>query len=176
MFGCLGDLGIVERTLPHRVFGTRAIFILLLTLHKLLIMQLFFNSLLFLLSPACTIFCAQVNDPGRAVLSPRLDGGLRQHFINPRQGLQHHSAGLHWPCYVTTSECRALRSATSGPAWEMEPCPASSSDRVINGEDINQLTRFYAQSFKFLTCVRFDHVNKHCLLKTLPLPMLIGDS
>ena len=71
MFGCLGDLGIVERTLPHRVFGTRAIFILLLTLHKLLIMQLFFNSLLFLLSPACTIFCAQVNDPGQAALSPR---------------------------------------------------------------------------------------------------------
>ena len=69
MFGCLGDFGIVERTLPHQVFGTRAIFLLLLTLHKLLIMQQFF--LLFLLSPACTIFCARVKDPGRAALSPR---------------------------------------------------------------------------------------------------------
>ena len=31
----------------------------------------------------------------------------------------------------------------------MEPCPASSSDRVINAEHINQLSRFHAQSFKF---------------------------
>ena len=36
MFGCLGDFGIAERALPHRVFGTRAIFILLLTLRKLI--------------------------------------------------------------------------------------------------------------------------------------------
>ena len=72
MSGCLGDFGIVERALPHRVFGTRAIFLLLLTLQKLLIMQqYFFNLLLFLLSPACTIFYAQVKDPGRAALSPR---------------------------------------------------------------------------------------------------------
>ena len=70
MFGCLGDFGIAERALPHRVFGTRAIFILLPTLRKLLIMQQFFL-LLFLLSPACTIFCAQVKDSGRAALSPR---------------------------------------------------------------------------------------------------------
>ena len=68
MFGCLGDFGITERALPHRVFGAQAIFLLLLTLHKLLIMEHF---LLFLLSPACTIFCAQVKDPGRAALSPR---------------------------------------------------------------------------------------------------------
>ena len=54
MFGCLGDFGIAERALPHRVFGTRAIFLLLLTLRKLLIMQHFL--LLFLLSPVCTIF------------------------------------------------------------------------------------------------------------------------
>ena len=71
MLCCLGDFGIAERALPHRVFGTRAIFLLLFTLHKLLIMQPFFNLLLFLLSSACTIFCAQVNDPGRAALSPR---------------------------------------------------------------------------------------------------------
>ena len=70
------------------------------------------------------------------------------------RGLRRHSAGLHWPCYVTTSACRALRSATSGPAWGMEPCPASSSDRVINTEHINQLSCLHAQSFKFLTCVR----------------------
>ena len=90
------------------------------------------------------------------MLSPRLDGGLRQHFINPRQGLQHHSAGLHWPCYVTTSECRALRSATSGLAWGMEPCPAPSSDHVINAEHINQLSRFHAQKLWVLNFVRFD--------------------
>ena len=88
--------------------------------------------------------------------SPWLDRGLRHHFINPRWGLRRHSAGLHWPCYVTSSEGRALRSATSGPAWGMEPCPASSSDRVINTEHINQLSCLHAQSFKFLTCVRFD--------------------
>ena len=41
MFGCLWDFGIIKRVLPHRVFGARAIFLLLLTLHKLLIMQLF---------------------------------------------------------------------------------------------------------------------------------------
>ena len=89
-------------------------------------------------------------------MSPRLDGGLHQHFITPRRGLRHHSAVLHWPCYVTTSECRAPCSATSGPAWGMEPCPASSSDRVANTEHINQLSCLHAQSFKFLTCVRFD--------------------
>ena len=65
------------------------------------------------------------------------------------RGLRRHSAGLHWLCYVTTSACQALRSATSGPAWGMEPCPASSSDRVINTEHINQLSRFHAQSFNF---------------------------
>ena len=59
-------------------------------------------------------------------------------------------------CYVTTSECRALCSATLGPAWGMEPCPASSSDRVINTEHINQLSCLHAQSFKLLTCVRLD--------------------
>ena len=71
MFGCLGDFGIIERALPHQVFVTQAICLLLLTLHKLLIMRHFFNLLLLLLSLACTIFCAQVKDPGQAALSPR---------------------------------------------------------------------------------------------------------
>ena len=53
------DFDIAEGALPHRVFGTHAIFLLLLTLHKLLIMQHFFNLLLLLLSPVCTISCAQ---------------------------------------------------------------------------------------------------------------------
>ena len=99
--------------------------------------------------------------------SPRLDGGLRQHFITPCQGLRHHSVGPHWPCYVTTLECRALCSATLGLAWGMEPCPASSSGRVINTEHINQLSCLHAQSFKILTCVRFDQAlylfEKSCL-------------
>ena len=38
----------------------------------------------------------------------------------------------------------------------MEPCTAPSSDRAINAEHINQLSRFHAQSFKFLNFVRFD--------------------
>ena len=58
----------------------------------------------------------------------------------------------------------------------MEPCPASSSDHVINAEHINQLSRFHAQSFKFLTCIRFDQalyffgkklLAKNLLVKTL---------
>ena len=103
--------------------------------------------------------------------SPQLDGGLRQHFITPCRGLRDHPAILHWSCYATTSECRALCSATSGLAWGMEPCPASSSDRVINTEHINQLSCLHAQSFKILTCVRFDQAlyffGKKLLVKNL---------
>ena len=75
---------------------------------------------------------------------------------DPRRGLRRHSVGLHWLCYVTTSECRALRSATSGSAWGMEPCPTSSSDRVINAEHINQLRCLHAQKLSVLNFVRFD--------------------
>ena len=57
VFGCRGDFGIAERDLPHRVFGAQALFLLLLTLHKLFNMQQFYSSLL-PLSPVCTIFCA----------------------------------------------------------------------------------------------------------------------
>ena len=69
---------------------------------------------LLLLSLICTIFCAQKNDPAGLypLASPRLDGGLCQNFITPCRGLRHHSADLHCPCYITTSECRALCSAT----------------------------------------------------------------
>ena len=42
----------------------QAIFLLLLTLHKLFVMQRILFLLLLLLSPVCTIFCAQENDPG----------------------------------------------------------------------------------------------------------------
>lgn len=137
MFGCLGDFGIAERALPHRVFGTRAIFRLLLTLPKLLIMQQSFFK--FIIIPI--IFGLQYflctgkgSGSGSAVTSaygrttsPRLDRGLHHHLINPHRGLWRHTVGLHWPCYVATSECRALRSATSGPAWGLGPCHAVSS-------------------------------------------------
>ena len=38
----------------------------------------------------------------------------------------------------------------------MEPCPASSLDRVIDAEHINQLSRFDAQKLPVLNFVRFD--------------------
>ena len=44
----------------------------------------------------------------------------------------------------------------SGPARGLGPCPASSSDYVINVEHINQLSRFHAQSFKILNFVWSD--------------------
>ena len=112
----------------HRHWLRRhAIFLLFLTLHKLFIMQHFFNYHYYYYLRFALFF-------------------VHRKMI---RGLWRHSAGLHWPCYITTSACRALRSATSGPAWGMEPCPAASSDRVINTEHINQLSRFHAQSFNF---------------------------
>ena len=57
-----------------------------------------------------------------------------------------------WTGGFIFSDCRTLCSATLGPAWGLEPCPASSSDRVINAKHIDQLSRFHAQktlSFKF---------------------------
>ena len=41
-------------------------------------------------------------------------------------------------------------------AWGLRPCPASSSDRVINTEHINQLSRFHAQRLSVLNFVWFD--------------------
>jgi hypothetical protein len=42
MFGCLEDFGITERAIPRRVFGARAIFLLLFALLKILTMQRIF--------------------------------------------------------------------------------------------------------------------------------------
>ena len=128
----------------HRL-QRQAIFLLLLTLHKLFIMQHFF--LLLLLSPVCTIFCAQENYPARLypLAPPRLDGGLRQHFITPCRGLPDHHFG------VPSSLLRHL-----GTGSGMEPSPASSSDRVINAEHINQLSRSHTQKLSVLNFVRCD--------------------
>ena len=138
----------------------------------------FFNLLLLLSSPACTIFCAQINDPGWTALSPQLTDvprhlGWTRGFIITSLAhagdfgvtLPVYSVALvglggftspHRPCYVVTSECRALCSITSGLAWGLGPRPAVSSDRVINAEHINQLSRFHAQSFKISNFVRSD--------------------
>ena len=136
---------------------------LLLTLHKLFIMQQFFNLLLLLLYPVCTIFCAQENDPGRAVLWPWHTDiprylGWTKGFVNT--SLPHaRDFGITLPARIDRA-MPPLRSAElfAPPPRDrlgMEPCPASSSDRIINAEHINQLSRFHAQSFKFLTCVVF---------------------
>ena len=62
----------------------------------------------------------------------------------------------------------------------MEACPASSSDRVINTEHINQLSCLHAQSFKFLTCVRFDQAlyffGKKLLVNFFPCPNFVCDA
>ena len=50
----------------------------------------------------------------------------------------------------------------------MEPCPASSLDRVINTEHINQLSRFHAQKLSVLNFVRFNQaLYENFLVKTL---------
>ena len=62
----------------------------------------------------------------------------------------------------------------------MEPCPASSSDRVINTEHINQLSCLHAQSFKFLTYVRFDQAfylfEKKVACREFPCPNFVCDT
>ena len=79
---------------------------------------------------------------------------------------------LGWTGGFIFSECRTLCSATSGPAWRLEPCPASSSDRVINAEHINQLSCFHAQKLSVLNFVRSDQAlyffGKKLLVKKLP--------
>ena len=65
-------------------------------------------------------------------------------------------------CSITSARLGAspLRSAElfARPhrAWGLRPCPAPSSDRVINAEHINQLSRFDAQKLPVLNFVRFD--------------------
>ena len=92
-------------------------------------------------------------------------GVLTYHATWARRGA---SSTLHYPMPGTSASlcrpalivlchhfgCRALRSATSGPAWGMEPCTASSSDHVINAERINQLSCFHAQKLPVLNFVR----------------------
>ena len=112
-------------------FGARPYFFYYSLCINYLLCNDFFKLSLLLLSLVCTIFCAQENDPGTSASL------CRSALTN-----------------VTTSACRAFRSATSGLAWGMEPYPASSSDHVINTKHINQLSCLHAQSFKFLTCVR----------------------
>ena len=59
-----------RRPAPTFTSACRPYFLLLLTLHKLYIMQQIFL-IIILLSLVCTIFCAQENDPGWAVSSTR---------------------------------------------------------------------------------------------------------
>ena len=111
----------------------------------------------------------------RHTTSPWLDRGLHHHIINPHRVLRRHTAGLHRPWYVATSERRALCSATSGPAWGLGAHPAVSSDRVINTKHINQLSRFHAQKLLVFNFVWFNHYTffakklfvKNFLVKTL---------
>ena len=62
----------------------------------------------------------------------------------------------------------------------MEPCPASSSDRVINTEHINQLSCLHAQSFKFFTCVRLGQAlyffGKKVAYKKFACPNFVCDA
>ena len=75
---------------------------------------------------------------------------------------------------VPSSLLRHLRTGSG-----MEPCPASSSDRVINTEHINQLSCLHAQSFEFLTCVRLSQAlyffGKRLLVK-FPCPNFVCDA
>ena len=41
-------------------------------------------------------------------------------------------------------------------AWGLKPCPAPSSDRVINAEHINHLSHFHAHKLSVLNFVWFD--------------------
>ena len=114
-----------SRRRPASTFTSarRPYFLLLLTLHKLFIMQHFIIIVITIISGLHYFLCTgKWSGLGSIVNSV--------YWHTPRRGLWRHSAGLHWPCYVTTSECRALRSATSEPTWGLGPCPAVSSDRA----------------------------------------------
>ena len=62
----------------------------------------------------------------------------------------------------------------------MAPCPASSSDRVINTEHINQLSRFHAQKLSVLNFVRFNQAlylfGKKLFVKKIPCHNLVCDT
>ena len=133
-----------------------------------------------LLSPVCTISYALENDLGWAVSSTRCTDiprhlGWTGGFVNtslPHAG----DFGVTLLACIGRAMSPLWRAelfcfATSGPAWGMEPCPASSSDRVVNTEHINQLSCLHAPSFKFFICVRFDQAlyffGKKLLVKNL---------
>ena len=97
------------------------------------------------------------------------DRELHHHFINTCWGLQRHTAGLLRrrgragvftspidyavsPLHQAEFFTRTSRDRLGG--WDLVPPqsrPASSTSKHIN-----QLSCLHAQSFKFLTCVRFD--------------------
>ena len=104
------------------------------------------------------------------------------------------SSTLHYPMPGTSaSPCRPALTVLChhfgvpssllrhlGTGSGMEPCPASSSDRVINTEHINQLSCLHAQSFKFLTCVRLDEAlyffGKMLLVNFFSCPNFVCDT
>ena len=114
------------------------------------------------------------------------DQGLHHHFINTRWGLRRHAIGLlrrrgrtgvfTSPIdYAVSPLHQAELLARTPRAWGLgpRPCrglrtlsdlsqingrlrPATSLNRVINTEHINQLSRFHAQKLSVLKFVRFD--------------------
>ena len=105
-------------------------------------------------------------------------GVLTYHVTSAGRGA---SSTLHHPMPGTSASpcrpalsvlCHHFRVPSSllrhlGTGSGMEPCPASSSDRVINTEHINQLSRFHAQKLSVLNFVRFNQalyfLAKSCL-------------
>ena len=157
MFGCLGDFGIAERALPHWVFGAHAIFLLLLTLHKLFIMQHFFNSYYYYYPRSALFFVHRKMIQPDYILWRHL--GWTGGFVNtslPHAG----DFGITLPSCIHRA-MSPLRSAEL-----LAPPPRDwLGDGTLSRiklwprrqyEHINQLSCLHAQSFKFLTCVRFD--------------------
>ena len=107
-------------------------------------------------------------------------GGLRQHSLPHARDF-----GITLLARIDRA-MSPLRSAElfAPPPWDrlggMEPCPASSSGHVINTEHINQLSCLHAQSFKFLTCVRFDQAlcffGKKVAYKKFACPNFVCDA
>ena len=52
--------------------------------------------------------------------------------------------------------CRGLRTLSNQSQINGRLCPATSPNRIINTEHINQLSRFHAQRLSVLNFVRFD--------------------
>ena len=104
------------------------------------------------------------------------------------------SSALHYPMPGTSASlCRPALTVLChhfgvlssllrhlGTGSGMEPCPASSSGRVINTEHINQLSCLHAQSFKFfnLCSVRPSIILfwKKVACKKFPCPNFVCDT